>query len=114
MIDAQSRAALSMEEVQAKLTLMCIDTTFADACDRMRAHERGLVNWKHIDRTVLSLISACMVRSEGTCLSASKDRQDHILWFCRRTRMACSLPSHPAAGLMFRRKYSACAAHDVL
>src|SRR5665647_2071240 len=89
-IDAQSRAALSMEEAQANLTLMCIDTTFADACDRMRAHERGLVNWKHIDRTVLSLISACMVRSEGTCLSASKDRQDHILWFCRRTPMACS------------------------
>ena len=52
-----------MEEAQANLTLMCIDTTFADAGGRMRARERGLVNWK--TRTVLSLISTCMVIPSG-------------------------------------------------
>jgi hypothetical protein len=47
-IDAQSRATVSIKEAQAKLAFMCIDTTFADAGDRMLAHERGHVTWKHI------------------------------------------------------------------
>jgi hypothetical protein len=47
-IDAQPRAAISIEEAQAKLAFMCIDTTFADAGDRMLAHQRGHVTWKHI------------------------------------------------------------------
>ena len=47
-IDSQSRAAVSIEEAQAKLAFMCIDTTFAGAGDRMLAHERGHVTWKHI------------------------------------------------------------------
>lgn len=47
-IDAQSRAAVSIEEAQAKLAFMCINTTFADARDRMLSHECGHITWKHI------------------------------------------------------------------
>jgi hypothetical protein len=47
-IDAQSRAAVSIEEAQAKLAFMCIDTTFANTRDRMLSHERRHVTWKHI------------------------------------------------------------------
>jgi hypothetical protein len=47
-IDAQSRATVSIEEAQAELAFMCIDTTFADAGDPLLSHERGHVTWKHI------------------------------------------------------------------
>jgi hypothetical protein len=47
-IDAQLRAAVLIEEAQAKLAFMCINTAFADARDRMLSHERGHVTRKHI------------------------------------------------------------------
>jgi hypothetical protein len=49
-IDAQSRAAISIEEAQAKFAFMCVDTAFADAGDRMLPHERGDVTWKHLQK----------------------------------------------------------------
>src|ERR1035437_7088533 len=47
-IDAQLRAAVLIEEAQAKLAFMCINTAFADARDRMFSHQCGHVTRKHI------------------------------------------------------------------
>src|ERR1035437_7627853 len=47
-IDTQLRAAVLIEEAQAKLAFVCVNTTLTDARDRMLSHERGHVTWKHI------------------------------------------------------------------
>ena len=72
-IDAQSRAAVSIEEAQAKFALVCINTAFADAGDRMIAHQRGHVGWKHLQE---------LAQNGGIdrdCLIVDFDLHDHAL-----------------------------------